>query len=213
MSYLFSRTARLAAGNPEKQIAWAVKITEKVNQITENPVSLWTNVFSPAQGTLVWTAIVEDLVTLETADNKLIADAGYLGLVEEASGWDSGQAVDDRLLELIHFDENAGDRASQYASTVRATLAPGSMAKGIQLGVEAAQLVSKITGVPTAFGVASTGEYGAVAWITTYTSVQELQSAQQALNADASFVELVDQKLSSVYLPGHSTQSIVRKIV
>ena len=42
--YLFSRNARLGEGNPQKQLDWALRITEKVNQISEIPVQLWTTV-------------------------------------------------------------------------------------------------------------------------------------------------------------------------
>ena len=64
--YLFSRSVRPGPGNPEKQLDWAVRITEKVNQISETPVSLWTTVFSPNAGQFVWSSTFEDLVTIET---------------------------------------------------------------------------------------------------------------------------------------------------
>ena len=83
--YLFSRNARLGEGNPQKQLDWALRITEKVNQISEIPVQLWTTVFSPSSGRLAWTATVENLVELETIENKLIADSGYVSLVEEGA--------------------------------------------------------------------------------------------------------------------------------
>ena len=66
--YLFSRTSRLGAGNPEKQLDWALRVTEKVNQISETPVTLWSSVFSPRSQTLVWTAIADDLLTFETIE-------------------------------------------------------------------------------------------------------------------------------------------------
>ena len=102
--YLFSRTARLGAGNPEKQLAWAFKITEKVNQISETPVTLWTSVFSPRSQTMVWTATIDDLLTLETVQDKLISDSGYLSLVEEGAAHASGDPVDDGLLQFIFAD-------------------------------------------------------------------------------------------------------------
>ena len=51
--YLFSRSVRPGPGNPEKQMDWALRITENVNKISEAPVSLWISVCSPNAGQFV----------------------------------------------------------------------------------------------------------------------------------------------------------------
>lgn len=210
--YLFSRTARLGEGNPQKQLDWALRVTEKVNQISEVPVQLWTTVFSPASGRLVWTATVENLVELETIEDKLIADSGYVTLVEEGATHGSGDPIDDGLLQFIHADPKTTEIDAQYAGTVRATLAPGGSVKGIELGVETAQKASAITGCPTSFAMNVTGAYGSVEWITVYASIDDMQRAGELIAADASFNEKVDKELSKVYLPGVTTQTTFRKV-
>jgi len=210
--YLFSRNVRLGAGNPEKQLAWALKMTEKVNQISETPVSLWTTVFSPDSGRLVWTSVFEDLVTLEGTFDKLIGDSGYSSLVEEGAAHASGDPVDDGLLQFVHADPKAAEIDAQYALAVQATLAPGGQVKGIELGVETAQLAGKITGCPTSFAVGVTGAYGMVEWLTVYASITDMQRAGEAIAADTSFAQKVDKELSKVYLPGVTTQRAFRKI-
>jgi hypothetical protein len=100
----------------------------------------------------------------------------------------------------------------QYVLTVQATLAPGGMAKGIELGVETAQLVSKITGCPTSFATSLTGSYGTVEWISLYANIAELQRSGEVIAADAGFNAKVDTELSKVYLPGVTTQTAFRKI-
>jgi len=210
--YLFSRSARLGEGNPQTQLDWALRITEKVNQISEIPVQLWTTVFSPSSGRLVWTATVENLVELETIENKLLSDSGYTALVEEGGAHASGDPIDDNLLQFIHADPKSAEIDAQYATTVQATMAPGGLVRGIELGVETAQRAAEITGCPTSFGVAATGVYGAVEWVTVYASVEELQRGQETLAADISFSEKVDKELSKVYLPGVAVQTAFRKI-
>ena len=200
--YLFSRTARLGAGNPEKQLAWALKITEKVNQISEVPVELWGSVFSPSAQTLVWTATVEDLVTLETVDGKLISDSGYVSLVEDGATYSSGDPVDDALLQFVFADPATEAVEATYATTVQATLAPGGSARGMELGVETAQSAGRISGCPTSFCASMTGAYGSVEWISVYSSIEQLQKGQEAIAADTGFAEMLDKKLSAVYLPG-----------
>jgi hypothetical protein len=209
--YLFSRMVRLGAGNPEKQLDWALKITEKVNQISEIPVTLWSSVFSPRSQSLVWTATAEDLLTFETVEGKLVSDSGYVALVEEGAKHTSNDPIDDGLLQIVFADPAAAEMEATYATTVQATLAPGSSTRGMELGVETAQRAGKITGCPTSFAVSLTGPYGSVEWLTVYRSVEELQRGQEAIAADPSFAKLADEQLSQVYQQG-AIQLAWRKI-
>jgi hypothetical protein len=213
MTYLFTRQLRLAPGNLLDSMAWSAKITEKVNAISEMPVSLWTTVFSPKLGTLAWTVVVEDLSQLEALDAKLLADSGYTALTEEGARYTSDAGVDDSLISLVHADPDAATGDRQYAGVVEAVLAPGSAVRGIELGVEIAQRAKTITGRPTSFGIAQTGVYGAVEWIALYDSVDQVQKAEGALAADAGFAELLDKEASKAYLPSGSTQTMYRRVI
>ena len=213
MTYLFTRRARLAPGNLLDSMAWSAKITEKVNAISELQVNLWTAVFSPKQGTLSWTCTVEDLVQLETSEAKLLADSGYISLVEEGARFGDDQGVDDALVNLVLADPDAASGERQYATVVTAVVAPGSFTRGIELWVDIAQKAKKITGRPTSFGVSQTGMYGEVGWIALYDSVDQVQSAAEALAADTSFSALLDKDASKAYLAGQSTQTVHRRIV
>src|SRR5215212_172272 len=94
MPYLFTRSAQLAPGNLADSLAWSVKITEKVNAISEAPVSLWTSVMSP------------DLGRLTSMDEKLLADSAYLDLVEEGTRFGNGANAVDGLVRYIHADRD-----------------------------------------------------------------------------------------------------------
>ena len=211
MPYLFSRSARLAPGNVLAAMAWAVQMTEKVNAIAETRVSLWSTVMSPELGQLSWTTVVDDLAVLTATDEKLMADSGYHDLAAQGAEFDSGNGIQDGLVRYVHADRD-GIATAQYATLVRAVLAPGSSVKGIELGVELAVQAKAITGRPTSFGVAQTGVYGEVGWIALYDSIDQVQAAGEALSADASFSKLLDERASKAYLAGRSTQTISRKI-
>lgn len=211
MPYLFTRSLRVS-GNLLESMAWSVRITEKVNQIAEIPVSLWTPVMSPQINTLTWTSVVTDLAALTATDEKLMADSAYLDLVAEGAAYNAGSGVDDQLIQLVHADPEGGDTA-QYAATVRAVLAPGAFRTGIALGVEIAQRAKAIGGRPTSFGVSSTGAYGEVGWITLFDSIEQLQASEEAVNSDEAFLELLDTKASAAYLPGEARQVISRKVM
>lgn len=210
--YLFARSARLAPGRITDAMTWAVNITEKVNQLSETPVTLWSTVFSPGVGTLAWTAIVEELSVLEATDAKMMADSSYVDLVNQGAAFASADAIDDVLTSLVVAARDPSGPPPAYASVVRSVLAPGAMTSGIEVGAEIAQRAGAISGCPTSFGVNTTGVYGGVVWITGCESIEQLQHAGEAINADADFVKLVDSRASKAYLAGVTTQTVYRKI-
>jgi hypothetical protein len=192
-------------------MAWAVKATEKVNQISDVPVTVWTPFGSPGVGSLTWVARFEDLTVLEATDAKLMADPGYLALLEEGAPMIADSGADDSLWQVVYANPDAASAQPQYVNLVFAVLAPGHLVRGIELGVEIAQRAERITGRPTSFSVAETGPYGAVEWTGLADSVEQVHAARQALNADQEFAQLLDSEASAAYLP-QATQAIYRKI-
>ena len=193
-------------------MAWAVGITEKVNQITSLDIRLWTTVLSPGVGTLAWTSVVENLTQLEDAEAKLMVDDGYLDLLDHGAQFASGEAVDDVVGQIISGELDPS-RDPTHAAVVEATLAPGGFAKGIEAGIEIADRATKLSGLPTVFLMSSTGNYGGVAWLTTASSLEELERGEQATNGDPEFIRYIDEVASKVYQAQGTTQSLFRRIV
>jgi hypothetical protein len=209
--YLFYRSARLGGGDLREQLAWATKITEKVNQVSETPVTLWTTVFSPGVNTLIWSTAIEHLSTLESNFDKLLADGGYLDLVAEAAKWATPQGADDGVMQYLTAPGDAA-AAPAYSTAVTATLAPGSFTRGVEVGLELASRAQKATGIATQFALGVTGVYGQVSWLAGYESIEQMEAGQQALNGDATFAAYLDAEAKSCYLPGTATQTICRRI-
>jgi hypothetical protein len=210
--YLYSTSVRSGAANPAKVMEWAVSLTQKINQISAVPSSLWTSVMSPAMGSLAWTSVVSDLAIIEDTEAKLAVDPGYMALVDDATALLSTDPADQTLMQLVHGDRDAAGIDAHYALTTRALLAPGASQAGIELGVDLAQRGKKITGRPTSFAVGVTGDYGAVMWVSLAETIQQLQAANEALGSDAEFAKLADSKASKVFMPG-ATQTISRRVV
>ena len=210
MTFLFTRSVQLGRANVLDSMAWSVKMTEKINAISETPVRLWTTVMSAEVGRLTWTSPTEHLSTIAVLQDKLLTDAGYLDLVEEGANYTNGAAPVDALVRLVHADSD-GVASAKYSTLVRAVLAPGSVASGVALGVEIATQAKAITGRPTSFGVAQTGVYGEVGWIALYDTIDEVQVAGDALAADPGFAKLLDDN-AGTWLAGSSTQVISRRV-
>ena len=210
--YLFSRTARLAPGHLRESMAWSLDITEKVNQISELEVRLWTTAFSPGVSTLVWTSRTDDLAVLEATDAKLMADDIYCSLVDAGAKYASTDAVDDSIVQLVLADPDQAAIRPSYANVVRSALTDGSYVRGVEVGVEIAQRAKKIMGSPVSFGVAQSGTYGGLLWVTQFESVEQLQRAQETLNNDTSFAKFVDTEAKGLYQSEVTTQTSYRRL-
>lgn len=211
--YMFSRSVRLAPGNPREQIDWALHMTEKVNQISDLRIQLWTSLFSPAAGTLAWTVVCSDLQDLENIEGKMMLDDGYLGLVEHGGRYVTGEGLTDGLVHLAYSDPDAATIAATagYAVLTRMVTAPGCLEQVMEVGPAAAQRIAQATGAPTSFGVELTGEYGAVGFMALFETLRAVQAAGEAIRSDSEFTKFVDQS-SPLVRAGTTTQTIWRKL-
>jgi hypothetical protein len=140
-------------------------------------------------------------------------DDGYTVLVDEGARLFQGN-IDDGLLQIIHGEMNP-DRRVEYATTVQTVCAPGHLERGMELGVEIAQRAEQATGTPTLFASSMTGPYGAVAWMTGFTDVREMERSGQALEADSSFMRFIDEKIPGVYVEdvASTSQLTYRRVI
>jgi len=210
--YLFSRRARLAPGNTRDAMTWATGITEKANQITGLNIGLFSSIFSPEVGSLVWSTFVPDMATLEAANDKLLVDEAYVSMLDSGAKFALGGA-DDTLAQIVHGEVDP-NRQVEYVTAVLTVCASGNVVKGMELGVEIAQRAEKTLGAPVLFTTGSTGSYGSVGWFTGYDSVATMERALNALNEDAKFAEFIDKSVKGVYVddPVISQQSIWRHL-
>jgi hypothetical protein len=212
MPYLFNRAMRLAPGTLLDSMAWAVRITEKVNTIDGSRVRLWSRVLGPGVGTISWSMVIDHLGEAIALDEKLMADGGYVELAEEGTRFGDGSGVNDTIGQLIHADPD-GSATAQFASVTTTRLAPGMSAAGVALGVEVAQRVKAITGCPTSFGASLTGPYGQVAFFILSDTIDQMQAADEALGADPDWATMMDDRVSKVFVSDGSERMILRRVV
>lgn len=208
--YTFFRSLRLGPGSLQEQMAWSVSMTEKVNQISEAQFTLWTPFLSPGVNRLIWVAFVDDLATVEATGDKLMADSGYHMLLEQAVRYSSGDPINDGLLAVLHSEGFDPAKPPAYMSEIATVALPGAGARAVELGIDLAQRGQKITGAPSMFSVGATGDYGYCTWHAAFSSITEVQQANEKLMMDAKFGEYVDKNIKDVYQQGR--QSIYRRI-
>lgn len=209
--YLFSRRTRIAPGKAREGLEWAAGLTGKVHEVSGLEVSLWMTTMSPAVGTIAWNTIVETLSDLEAAQAKLNADDIFTAAALEGSTLTDG-SLDDTVIQLIHAELDPNARPS-YAAVVQSQLANGHFRKGVECGIEIAQKATELSGLKTSFGMTTTGTYAGVGWITGAESLSDLEAGEQKINADPSFLELLDEKASGCYVEGVTTQTLWQRVV
>ncbi len=207
--YLFSRQGRISGGHTREALEWAVGITELANQITGLGVSLYSQVYSPAFGTMVWSCFVPDLATLEAGGDKLLADDAFVAADDKGASLTDG-GYDDALFQVLYGEPDPN--RPEYVTAVRAVCRNGKLARGLEIGVEAAQRAEKLTGTRGMFLMETTGDYGAVEWVQGHTDVKAMEAAQAALATDPSWLAYIDKEVADCYVeaPGATTQLIYR---
>ncbi|HZU72205.1 MAG TPA: hypothetical protein VE990_05475 [Acidimicrobiales bacterium] len=192
---------------------WAVHLTEKVNQISDLRVELWTTIFSPATGTLAWTVVSRDLQDLENLETKLMLDDGYLGLVEHGARYVCPESLTDGLVDIAYADPDAATRSqtASYSAIATMRIAPGHQAQVMEAGPLAAQRIKQVIGAPTSFCLGLTGPAGTVGFLSQFETLRQLQAAGEAIRGDAEFAAFLDAS-SVMVAPGSSTQTMWRKL-
>jgi len=197
--YLFSRSRHVSYASEREGIAAAVEAAGMVTSITGLEVSAWSTVASPDAGLIVWSVILESLADLDAANQKLAASQEFGDWLDAHDKlWDGRPR--DYLAEIVHGGPDP-DRPSNVVFASVGVCAVGNAAPAMAAGIELAEAVSKITGVPTSFGSAVTGPEGGVLWFGAVANLGELEQGRAALNADPSWIELVDRH-GPLFQPG-----------
>ncbi len=188
--YLFTRTAHLKAGNPTAGMTFATEVSHKVRELTNHPIQVWTSMYSPGLGTIVWASWFESLADLERVSDKLATDGPYLQMLSTSAELFEG-SIDDALMEPIAGTPDT-TRSLQYVSAVTAVPAAGNLVNAVAQGIEIAEQTEAATGLPTLFMRSMTGPYGGVSWLTGFESIDELESSEKALMSNDQWTDLVD---------------------
>ncbi len=92
----------------------AVGITEKAKKDSGLEVELWAQYWSPAFGTVAWTAFVPGLATLVAAGDKMAADAAFTAEESKGAALTIG-GTDDAVSSLIHGDFSQEGPQAEFA--------------------------------------------------------------------------------------------------
>ena len=206
--YLFARRATMNPATLRRSMAMAVQASTMVTELTDHEVHAWSAQFSAQVGEIAWSAWFEHLGELAELDDVLAGSEAYLDLIESSADLWVGTASD-TVSQIIHASPR-GDATPLYVSVVRADITNGSMDEAMTLGVELAEAIQRVTGLPATFAMAVTGSYTGVAWTTGFTDLQAMETMQAKLAVEPAWHALID-RAGRAYQPG-ATTAIYRRI-
>jgi hypothetical protein len=208
---VFQRMVTLQ-GSPDEVAPWALEITDAVNKRTHLNVSLWQGLFGGPVGTLVWSALVDNLTALEAATDALAGDASFSSLMAKARDWTTTPA-EDFLLRIAHTagGDYVRPAVGAYAEGTTAIPAEGQLAKAAAFGVEIADLHSELTHSSVLFCTSEYGAFGEMRWLALYDSAAEVDAAADAIAKDDQYGKKLDAA-GPLFVEGLARRTLARRI-
>jgi len=207
--YLFTRQVLLSPAHIRAGMNQALEMTRYVNEKTDLQCSLFQVLQGAPLGTLLFAFRTESYAESVSTTDTLIQSDEYMQKVESGAQYFVGNPQD-RLAKFLHTTgELVGPPAA--ASIVTATINLSDAAAAVAWSIELADFMSKLTNVPTAVLSSNFDTYGTIAWLSSGSSLAQLEEAAEKTNSDAGFAERLGRS-AGLFLPGSASSALSRKI-
>lgn len=196
---LFSRLVTLT-GSPRTSMPWAVGITSYVNAHSDLNVTCWSGTFGYPIGTVAWSTMVESQAALAASTGALLADEGYLDMIESAADLVTTPGHD-ILRELLYGTPGDPPAVGSVVAITTATAVVDRLADALGWAVEIGQHVESVVGSPVGVFTDVFGTMGGVAWIGAQPDAAASDAARAKLNSDGDYLKRVAGS-KDLFLPG-----------
>ena len=146
---LFTRAVMLN-GPFNDVMAYSTDMRQYVSDKTGREVGLWSVMFGAPSAAMIYAARVEGLADLQSIGATLLGDPDYHAKLATGRGFVAGPA-EDNLATPIHGELGDPPPVGSVAVVTTVVIANGAYAEAIAWGVDIAQLVERVAGVPTLF--------------------------------------------------------------
>jgi hypothetical protein len=203
---LFSRVVT-PTGSPRRVMPWVSEITAYVNDHTSLDVSCWAANFGYPIGTVSWSTLIESQADFVSATSGLLADDGYLDLLDAATEMMTIPG-EDLLREFVYGTPGERPEIGSVAAITTARANVDRMVDAVGWAVEMAQHVERIVDRPVGALTNRAGAMGGIAWLTTAPDIATLEAGAAKLRTDASYLDAMTHT-RELFIPGsgHSGQA------
>ena len=206
--YIFSRSTIAALGRQFDAIPAAVGVAELVTKLTGKDVNVFTGRFGAPQGSVMWTARTESMVELQEMTDKLMADAGYLELLESMNGLFMAPA-EDRLGRVLTGPLDAA--SSKYYGVTRAAMLNGKQADAIAFGIKTAEYIGKSLGTQSGFSKSGYGGFNDVTWLVGFDSEADVDAFDDWQMSDSGYHDIVAEA-GELFVENSGHTSLIERI-
>ncbi len=206
--YIFSRSATLNRLRLVEATTAAVEIAGMVNELTGLSIAVFASRFGEPLNTIRWNARIDSQSELQTATDKLMANADYVRwIASNAEMFES--APSDQLVSVV--SSTLAETPKRFYTVLIAAAANGMMADAVAFGVRAQQFVAETTGFATAFITGVYGPFGNVAWLTGVDAMGDLDTLAEMQMTNSDYHALV-KEAGPLFLPGSGSTGLIEKI-
>jgi hypothetical protein len=187
---------------------WSVDITAYVNAHSDLNVTCWSGSFGYPIGTVAWSTMVESQAALAASTGALLADDGYLDMIESAADLVTTPGHD-VLRELLYGTPGDPPAVGSVVAVTTATAMVDRLADALGWAVEIGQHVESVIGSPVGVFTDVFGTMGGVAWIGVQQDAAASDAARAKLNADGDYLKRVAGS-KDLFIPGsgHISQAV-----
>jgi hypothetical protein len=152
--------------------------------------------------------MVESEAALAANTGPLLADAGYLDMLESAIDLISTPGHD-MLREVVYGTPGDPPAVGSLATVTTATAVVDRLAEAVGFAVEIGQHVEKVIGTPIGVFTNVFGTLGGITWLGTAADAAAADAARAKLSADTDYLKLVSgSKDLFIVGSGHISQAV-----
>lgn len=191
MTKMLTRDAVLM-GPPTQVRGWAVGVAAAFEEATGRRVGVWSSIVGGVAGHVTWSMALSGAADMMQLTAAAFDDDAYLASVEEGREFMVGPAKDTlyRPYTEADFDPDQGE-AGNVAVVTTATARAGSLGEAVGWGLEAAEYVGQLTGIPTVLLGNAAGRFSRLTWMGVAEDGAAADAAQDAWASDDGYRKLV----------------------
>ena len=206
---LFTRQV-MTAGAPGAALEWATEIRAAASAGMGTEIGLWVGGFGVPIGAMAFTARVEGIADLVTRATPLQEDAAYGALLAKGAEF-MVAPPQDSLATPLHGELGDPPPPGSFAVVTNAQIANGKFAEAVGWGIDVADHVTSLTGMPVGMMMQEYGPFGMLTWIGIGADAAAVDAAAAASRGDADYIGKLSAS-ADLFVPGSGSRVLLTRV-
>lgn len=204
-------TRQLMTAGPNAEIAaWATEMAGAASDKMGTEVALWAAAFGAPVGAIAFTARVDGIADLMAKAAPLADDADYQAKLAKGADIVVGPPQDS-LATPLHGDLGDPPPVGSMAAVTNVVIANGQYAEAVGWGIDVAEHVTSLTGMPVGLMMQEYGTFGQLTWIGIGADAAAIDASAAATNGDAEYIKKLSAA-GNLFVPGSGHRSLVTRM-